>query len=96
MNDVTFKWDEEKNLMNHRKHKIWFREAATVFDDEKAKYISDVEHSDNEERFIVIGLSDFPRLLMVCHCYRESESVIRIISARKANRKETEFYGGER
>jgi len=94
LNSVTYIWDKNKNRLNHQKHKIWFNEAATVFDDENAIYSPDEEHSDYEERFIVIGMSRVPRLLMVCHCYKEDESVVRIISARRANKSEAELYGG--
>jgi len=70
-----FEWDETKNLENINKHGISFEEAMTVFDDDNALYKSDVDHSEDEERFIILGLSVNPRLLVVCHCYRESEAV---------------------
>ena len=92
--DSSFDWDENKNLTNIQKHGISFYEAMTVFDDDNALYKPDNSHSDYEDRFIILGLSINPRLLVVCHCYRESETVIRIISARKATNAEREQYGG--
>lgn len=93
MDEIRFEWDENKNLINQRKHGIRFEEAQTVFYDEAALVIDDPEHSDEEERFIILGLSNKLNLLVVCHCYRESDSIIRIISARKATKTETNFYG---
>ena len=92
MGTINFEWDENKNYINKRKHKISFEEAQGVFYDPDALLINDPEHSQEEERFIILGLSLKANLLVVCHCYRESESVIRIISARKATRTETEQY----
>jgi uncharacterized DUF497 family protein len=89
-----FDWDPNKNIANISKHGISFAEATTVFNDAKALYKSDPKHSDTEDRFIIIGFSENSRLLMVCHCYKESETVIRIISARKATRTEFAEYGG--
>jgi uncharacterized DUF497 family protein len=83
-----FDWDINKNLSNIEKHGVPFKEAATVFGDSAAVIIDDTEHSETEERFKIIGHSGNLRLLMVCHCYREDSSVIRIISARKATKKE--------
>jgi uncharacterized DUF497 family protein len=94
LNNYLFQWDENKNESNIHKHGISFDEAWTVFGDENAVFIADEDHSFYEERFIVIGYSDKPRLLVVCHCYRESDTVIRIISARKADKKERDLYGG--
>ena len=94
MSGTLFIWDADKNKTNIRKHGVSFNEASTVFSDENAILVSDEEHSDSEERFIMIGLSANLRLLVVCHCYRESDTVIRIISARKAINKEDELYGG--
>ena len=94
MFDEIFEWDEKKNKSNFIKHGISFNEAQTVFSDDLAIYIADDEHSEEEERFIVIGESARTRLLVVCHCYRESEVVIRLISARKAERPEMELYYG--
>ena len=86
-------WDEKKNHENIRKHKISFEEAETVFFDPNGKLINDPDHSDDEERFIFLGLSKMLHLLVVCHCYRENDETIRIITARKATKKETKFYG---
>ena len=92
METIYFEWDENKNSINKQKHKISFEEASTVFYDENALLIDDPEHSETEERFIILGNSFSANLLVVCHCYRESETVIRIISARKATKNETEQY----
>lgn len=92
MEKLNFEWDENKNLINQNKHKITFEEAKTVFYDEYALVIDDPEHSEEEERFIILGLSTKTNLLVVCHCYRASDTVIRIISARKATKAETEQY----
>ena len=89
---ITFEWDENKNNINKKKHKISFEEAKSVFYDSNALLISDPEHSYDEERFILLGLSKNLNLLIVCHCYRCSESVIRIIFARKATKNETKQY----
>lgn len=87
-----FTWDERKAAANFRKHRVRFEKARTVFQDENALQFSDPEHSVNEDRFLMLGISYSLRLLVVCHCYRESENVIRIISARKADRKEQKRY----
>ena len=89
---LRFEWDENKNRINLAKHKISFEEAQTVFYDEEALVIDDPEHSQEEERFIILGFSKKANLLVVCHCYRESESIIRIISARKATKTEERQY----
>ena len=89
---LSFEWDENKNRINKAKHKVSFEEAKTVFYDEKALLIPDPDHSEDEERFILLGFSAKARLLLVCHCYRKAETVIRIISARKADAQETEQY----
>ena len=94
MNERTFTWDEDKQEINIKKHGITFFEAATVFDDENALIAHDPDHSKEEDRFIIIGFSESVKLLIVCHCYRSDDSVIRIISARKASRKERKIYGG--
>jgi len=88
-------WDESKNRDNIKKHKISFEEAETVFYDPNGKLISDPDHSEDEDRFIILGLSKMLRLLVVCHCYREDDETIRIITARKAERKEIKYYGGK-
>lgn len=92
MDEIRFEWDENKNEINKKKHKISFEEAQTVFYDEEALLIDDPEHSQEEERFIILGLSKKANLLVVCHCYRASDTVIRIISARKATKSETKQY----
>ena len=94
MFDFTFEWDENKNQMNIMKHGVSFNEAIAVFSDKNAVVIADIDHSEQEDRFIILGQSKKKRLLVVCHCYRESNTVIRIISARKANKQEAECYGG--
>jgi uncharacterized DUF497 family protein len=85
-------WDEKKNLDNIKKHKISFEEAKTVFYDPNGKLISDPDHSVEEDRFILLGLSKMLHLLVVCHCYRENDENIRIISARKAEPNEEKQY----
>ncbi len=92
METIEFEWDENKNAINKKKHLISFEEATTVFYDDDALMITDPDHSLEEERFIMLGLSTKANLLMVCHCYRKSETVIRIISARKATKKEEGQY----
>lgn len=90
---MRFEWDENKNQINQKKHGISFEEAQSVFYDEEALLRDDPEHSDDEERFVILGLSREANLLVVCHCYRASETVIRIISARKATKNESKYYG---
>ena len=94
MADLRFQWDARKNETNQRKHGVSFDEAQTVFSDEHALLLDDPDHSENEQRFILLGLSSTLRTLVVCHCYRsESEpEVIRIISARRAERHEETQY----
>lgn len=89
---IYFEWDNNKNEINKKNHKVSFEEARTVFFDEEALIIPDPEHSWEEERFIIPGRSERENLLVVCHCYRASETVIRIISARKANKNESSKY----
>ena len=89
---IYFDWDEKKARGNIEKHGISFEEASTVFDDEQGILFDDPDHSENEDRFILLGMSSTARLLIVCHCYRGEDSVIRIISARKATRRESEQY----
>ncbi len=92
MKDLVFEWDERKNRANRRKHGVSFEEARSAFLDESARVISDPEHSEEEDRFVLLGVSASLRILVVCHCYREDDSVIRIISARKADREEQRQY----
>ena len=96
LNGKHFDWDSDKNMININKHGISFKEAATVFSDRNAIEIDDEIHSQQEDRFLIIGQSSKLRLLVVCHCYREKNTVIRIISARKAADEEIELYGGDR
>ena len=88
LSGLTFMWDKEKSEFNEKKHKISFKEAATVFLDSDTEYIPDIEHSIDEERTIAVGYSENLSLLVVCHCLREEETIIRIFSAREATRKE--------
>jgi uncharacterized DUF497 family protein len=90
--ELGFEWDERKNQANRRKHGVSFEEARTVFSDERALLIHDPDHSEGEDRFVLIGFSAAMRTLVVCHCYREGGDRIRIISARKANRLEQRSY----
>jgi uncharacterized DUF497 family protein len=92
MSELSFEWDPRKNAANQRKHGISFEVATTVFADDQALLINDPEHSSDEERFILLGMSAALRALVVCHCYREGQDLIRIISARKATRKERSTY----
>ena len=85
-------WDESKNRRNRRKHGIWFEEVLSVFDDPLARVFLDDAHSGDEERFLVIGVNAAEKVLVVAHCYREANSVIRLISARKATVKERRIY----
>lgn len=94
MQSISFEWNNRKNSENKKKHGISFEEAQTVFVDENALLILDPDHSQEEDRFIILGLSSRFRVLLVCHCYRKSDEVIRIISARKATRKEQKQYWG--
>ena len=93
MNSLDFEWDENKNLSNQKKHGVSFEEAKTVFADELGRLIPDPDHSEGEERFILMGMSSQLRLLTVCHCERGSDT-IRIISARKADKLERKQYEG--
>jgi uncharacterized DUF497 family protein len=92
MKQLDFDWDESKNRSNKKKHGVSFEEAETVFNDPSARLISDPDHSDDEDRFILLGFSERLHILVVCHCYRQGDMLIRIISARKADRKETKTY----
>ena len=85
---MNFEWDENKARINQEKHGVSFEEAQTVFDDADALQIFDPDHSESEDRFIMLGMSAVLRILVVCHCYRADDETIRIISARKATRNE--------
>lgn len=92
MTPIQFEWDENKNKANQKKHKVTFEEAQTAFYDENARLIPDPDHSQNEERFILLGLTDQLKMLVVVHCYRQNDEDIRIISARKTTKKEEKQY----
>ena len=96
MDEILFVWDDEKNRANIRKHGVSFEEAQTAFYDENATVYYDPDHSEDEDRFILLGMSFRLHILVVCHCYRESDSMIRIISARKADKDESNTYGRRR
>ena len=89
---ITFSWDERKSTANRRKHGVSFNEAQSVFVDERALLAGDPDHSTDEARFVLLGMSAALRTLIVCHCYRDEDEVIRIISARKATRSEQNAY----
>jgi uncharacterized DUF497 family protein len=91
---IKFEWDPHKAAANLKKHRVSFEEAKSVFYDEFAVQFFDEDHSSDEERFLMLGKSSGARLLIVCHCERESGEVIRIISARNATKRESSFYQG--
>ena len=88
----SFEWDEIKNTANFKKHKVWFEEAQKCFSDPNLRVFFDDDHSEDEDRFLAIGFSEPGRLLIVSHTSNEEEEIIRIISARKAIKKEREYY----
>ena len=90
--DIQFDWDKNKASLNKKKHGVSFEEASTVFYDENALEFHDPDHSEDEDRFIMLGMSFKTRILVICHCVREEGSIIRIISARKATRYEAKNY----
>ena len=92
MSTLRFEWDDQKAVANFKKHGVRFEEAKSVFVDERAKLIDDPDHSEDEDRFVLLGLSSALRLLLVCHCYRSEGNFIRIISARKAIAREFKSY----
>jgi uncharacterized protein len=92
MSSLRFEWDPRKAAANRRKHGVSFEDAQSVFADERARLIDDPDHSEEEDRFVLLGLSSSLRLLVVAHCYRAEGNVIRIISARKATREEQANY----
>lgn len=92
--DLRFEWDQAKGSLNFRRHGVSFTEAVSVFLDDHAILINDPDHSLSEDRFVLLGLSASLRLLLVCHCYRAEGGVVRIISARKADRQEHRNYFG--
>jgi uncharacterized DUF497 family protein len=93
---IEFEWDPEKALANEKKHGISFEEAQSVFYDDFARQFYDPESSESEDRFLMLGMSNQARMLLVCHCERSDGGVIRIISARKATRDERTYYEGPR
>ena len=92
MNELSFEWDHKKAESNEAKHGVSFDEAKTVFYDERALVIPDPDHSKLEDRFVIMGMSSLSRVLVVVHCLRADNNVIRIISARKAGTKEMQPY----
>ena len=91
---ILFEWDDAKAVANLRKHRISFEEAQTIFFDEFGIQFFDEHHSSSEERYLMLGMSSGAKLLLVCHCKRDQGAAIRIISARKATRRESAFYQG--
>ena len=91
---IMFEWDSSKASANVKKHRISFEEAKSVFYDEFAVQFFDEDHSSEEARFLMLGMSSGAKLLIVCHCERENGTAIRIISARKATKRESAFYQG--
>ena len=91
---IEFEWDPEKALANEKKHGVSFEEAQSVFYDDFARQFYDPEHSESEDRFLMLGMSNQSRVLLVCHCERSDGDVIRIISARRATRDERAYYEG--
>jgi uncharacterized DUF497 family protein len=96
MLDIAFEWDERKNAENRRRHGVSFEEAQSVFLDEHAVQFFDESHSSSEDRFLMLGMSSHLRLLVVAHAFRERDSVIRIISARKTTKREGRHYPGRK
>jgi len=96
MKQLIFEWDKKKDKTNTKKHGITFEEAQTVFFDEYAIQFYDPEHSEEEDRFLLLGTSFKSKTLVVCHCFREKETKVRIISARKADKDEQQVYWSER
>ena len=92
MKDIHFDWSEAKNQANIQKHGVSFEEAKSVFFDEFALLLADPDHSDDEDRFVLLGLSAKLRLLLVCHCFEADDGLIRVISCRKATCKEMALY----
>ena len=96
MKEIRFEWDRRKERANIKKHGVSFEEARTAFYDENAIQFNDPDHSDEEDRFILLGLSLKPQVLVVCHCFRERETIVRIVSARRADRDEKLEYWRQR
>ena len=92
MENLQFQWDERKNRSNQKKHGVSFEEASSVFYDEYAIQFYDPDHSEDEDRFIMLGMSIKLRVLVICHCFREDDAIVRLISARKVDRQEENDY----
>lgn len=93
---MDFEWNKSKAASNLKKHGVSFEEARSVFYDTEARLIEDPDHSEDEDRYILLGFSSTARILLVCHCYRADNNIIRIISARKATKKEAKYYRGRK
>ena len=91
---IKFEWDEAKAAANLRKHQVSFDEAQSIFFDEFGVQFFDDDHSSGEDRFLMLGMSSRAKLLIVCHCQRDEGATVRIISARKATKRESAFYRG--
>ena len=91
---IKFEWDEAKAAANLRKHQVSFEEAQSIFFDEFGVQFFDDDHSSGEDRFLMLGMSSGAKLLIVCHCERDEVATVRIISARKATKRESAFYRG--
>ena len=89
---MVFVWDATKHRLNMAKHGVCFEEAMTVFDDDRAVVFYDEDHSDDEDRFLIVGNSCFGKVLVVSHCYKQEDDTVRIISSRKATKREVAFY----
>ena len=96
MNKLKFEWDKKKDKVNNKKHGVSFDEARSVFYDEYAIQFFDPDHSESEDRFLLLGTSFKLRTLVVCHCFRREETIVRIISARKADKDEEHVYWSKR
>ena len=96
MVQLEFEWDNKKDRANTKKHGVSFDEARTVFYDEYAIQFFDPDHSESEDRFLLLGTSFKLKTLVVCHCFRREETIIRIISARKADKNEEQVYWRKR
>jgi uncharacterized DUF497 family protein len=92
VNMINFNWDSAKAEINIKKHSVSFEEATSVFYDEYAIQFFDESHSDTEDRFLMLGMSNKLNVLIVCHCERDDGNTIRIISSRKATKNETKYY----
>lgn len=94
MERITFEWDDTKAKSNLKKHGVAFEEAQSVFFDDQAIQFWDADNSETEDRFLMLGLSNKLRILLVVHCFKEADSIIRISSARKATKNEMKEYPG--